>query len=199
MIGAGLCDAITFLKREIFCLCTVYRILSALSIVFFPVLSTKIAEAGTKGEMSYSDAPDARTAVSGEEHSPSRFFADEWYFHEGSYPFFTRPDHFVVLVLVNSRHFRKSDKKRSGSRSPDTLESRTISRKNPGSLGFPGCALLALLRPVPPTLALSSQRSRPVPRPIVLDVQFTHSSPGAVGRAGDFSCFRQAGTDRSVL
>ena len=29
----------------------------------------------------------------------------------------------------NSRHFRKSDKKRSGSRSPDTLESRTISRK----------------------------------------------------------------------
>ena len=25
----------------------------------FPVLSTKIAEAGTKGEMSYLDAPDA--------------------------------------------------------------------------------------------------------------------------------------------
>ena len=34
---------------------------------------------------------------------------------------------------------------------------------NPGSLGFPGCALLALVRPVPPTLAPSLQRSRSVP------------------------------------
>ena len=32
--------------------------------------------------------------------------------HEDSYPFSTRPHHFVVLVLVNSRHFQKSDKKR---------------------------------------------------------------------------------------
>ena len=31
--------------------------------------------------------------------------------HEGSYPVFTRPHHFEVLVLVNSRHFQKSDKK----------------------------------------------------------------------------------------
>ena len=61
LIGAGLCDAITFLKR-IFCLYTVLFVffprvfLSALSI---SVLPTKIAEAGTKGEMSYLDAPDA--------------------------------------------------------------------------------------------------------------------------------------------
>ena len=71
----------------------------------------------------------------------------------------------------------------SSSRSPDILKPPTIS-SNPGSPGFPGCALLALLRPVPPTLALSSQRSRSVPRPVVLDVQFSHS-PGAVFRAGD--------------
>ena len=56
--------------------------------------------------------------------------------HEGSFPFFTHPYHFVVLVLVNSRHFRKSDKRRSGSRSPDTLESRTISRKIQALSGF---------------------------------------------------------------
>ena len=37
----------------------------------------------------------------------------EFELHEGSYPYFTRPHHFVVLVLVNSRHFKKSDKKRS--------------------------------------------------------------------------------------
>ena len=30
--------------------------------------------------------------------------------HEGSYPVFTRPHHFEVLVLVNCRHFQKSDK-----------------------------------------------------------------------------------------
>ena len=70
-------------------------------------------------------------------------------------------------------------------------------QKNPGSLGFPGCALLALLRPVPSTLALFLQRSRSVPRPVVLDVQFTHSSPGAVGRAGDFPAFgRRVQTDQ---
>ena len=44
------------------------------------MLHTKIAEAGTKGDMSYLDAPDARTAVPGDERSPSRFFADEGYF-----------------------------------------------------------------------------------------------------------------------
>ena len=41
----------------------------------------------------------------------------------------------------------------------------------PGFLGFLGGALLALLRPVPTTLALSLQRSRSVRRPVVLDVQ----------------------------
>ena len=81
--------------------------------------------------------------------------------------------------------FQKSDKKRSGSRSPDTLVSRTISRQIPGSLGFPGCPLLALLRPVPPTLATSLQRSRSVPRPCLLDVEFLHSS-GGVFWDGDF-------------
>ena len=72
-----------------------------------------------------------------------------------------------------------------------------ISRRTPGSLGFPGCALLALLRPVPPTLALSLQRSRSIPRPVVLDVQLSHSS-GAVVRAGDIPA-TGAGTDKSVL
>ena len=66
---------------------------------------------------------------------------------------------------------KKSGKKREYSRSPD-LQSPTTSR-NPGSLGFSGCALVALLRPVPPiSLALSSQRSRPVSRPVILDVQY---------------------------
>ena len=65
LIGAGLCDAITFLKKEIFacilsCLffcaccifvCAVYRVFSP----FCP----QIAEAGTKGDMSYLDTPDA--------------------------------------------------------------------------------------------------------------------------------------------
>ena len=46
-----------------------------------------------------------------------------------------------------------------------------LARRIQPSLGFPGCALLALLRPVPPTLALSSQRSQSVPRPVVLHVQ----------------------------
>ena len=74
-------------------------------------------------------------------------------------------------------------------RSPDlTLEPSTIS-SNPGSLVFPGCALLALVRPVPPTLASSLQRPRSVPQPVVLDVQFLHS-PGAV-RAGNVPALRQ--------
>ena len=40
----------------------------------------------------------------------------------------------------------------------------------------------------PITLALSLQRSRSVPRPVVLDVQFSHSH-GAVDRAGDVPAF----------
>ena len=67
-------------------------------------------------------------------------------------------------MLVNSCHFQKS-----GLRLPD-VEPPTIS-SNPGSLGFPDCAVLALVRPVPPTLAPSLQRSRSVPWPVVLDVQ----------------------------
>ena len=67
-------------------------------------------------------------------------------------------------MLVNSCHFQKS-----GLRLPD-VEPPTIS-SNPGSLGFPGCAILALVRPVPPTLAPSLQRSQSVPWPVVLDVQ----------------------------
>ena len=91
--------------------------------------------------------------------------------------------------------FQKSDKKRCGLRSPDTLEPPTISSKIPGSLGFPGCALLALLRPVLPTLPPFLQRSRSVPRPVVLDVQFLHS-PGAV-RAGDIPAVdRRVQTDQ---
>ena len=65
--------------------------------------------------------------------------------------------------------FKSQIKKRYGLRLPD-LEPPTIS-SNPGSLGFPGCTLLALVRPVPPTLAPSLQRSRSVPWPVVLDVQ----------------------------
>ena len=67
-------------------------------------------------------------------------------------------------MLVNSCHLQTS-----GLRLPD-VEPPTIS-SNPGSLGFPGCAVLALVRPVPPTLAPSLQRSRSVPWPVVLDVQ----------------------------
>ena len=50
------------------------------------------------------------------------------------------------------------------------MEPPTIS-SNPGSLGFPGCAVLALVRPVPPTLAPFLQHSQSVPWPAVLDVQ----------------------------
>ena len=68
------------------------------------------------------------------------------------------------------------------------LEPPTIS-SNPGSLGFPGCALLALVRPVPPTLAPSLQRSRSVPWPVVLDVQ--SCTPLVLFRAGDVAALRQ--------
>ena len=54
-----------FSEKRIVCACVVSClffpcILSALPILsIFPFLSTKIAKAGTKGEMSYLDAPDA--------------------------------------------------------------------------------------------------------------------------------------------
>ena len=112
--------------------------------------------------------------------------------NEGSYPFFAHPHHVVVPVLVNSRHFQKSDKKRWARVHLTGLGVSNDLQKNAGSLGFPGCALLALLRPVPPTLALSSQRSRSAPRPVVLDVQFSHS-PGAVDRAGDIPAIDRCG------
>ena len=44
----------------------------------------------------------------------------------------------------------------------------------------------------PITLALSLQRSRSVPRPVVLDVQFSRS-PRAVDRAGDVPAFGRCG------
>ena len=95
-------------------------------------------------------------------------------------------------MLVNSRHFQKSDKKRCARVHLTDLEVSNDLQKNPGSLGFPGCALLAFLRPVPPTLALSLQRSRSVPRLVVLDGQFSHS-PGAVDRAGDIPAIGRCG------
>ena len=58
-----------------------------------------------------------------------------------------------------------------GLRLPDLASEPPTISSNPGSLGFPGCAILALVRPVPPTLAPSLQRSRSVPWPVVLDVQ----------------------------
>ena len=45
---------------------------------------------------------------------------------------------------------------------------------------------------MPPTLALSLQRSRSVPRPVVLGVQFSHS-PGAVDRVGDIPAIGRCG------
>ena len=67
-------------------------------------------------------------------------------------------------MLVISCHFQKS-----GLRLPD-VEPPTIS-SHPDSLGFPGCALLEIVRPVPSTLAPSLQHSRSIPWPVVLDVQ----------------------------
>ena len=68
---------------------------------------------------------------------------------------------------------------------------RTISSKKPGSLGFPGCALLALLRQVPPTLAPSLQRCRSISRPCVLYVQ--SCSPLVLFRAGDVAALGRCG------
>ena len=75
-------DIITFLENKMlpcvpFCLffpC----VLSALYCVIFPSCP-QIAEAGTKGDMSYLDAPDAYITLPEEERPPSRFFADEGY------------------------------------------------------------------------------------------------------------------------
>ena len=89
-------------------------------------------------------------------------------------------------------HFQESDKKRRARVHLTDLEVSNNLQKNPGSLGFPGCALLALLRPVPLTLALSLQRSRSVSRPVVPDVQFSHS-PGAVDRDGDIPAIGRCG------
>ena len=83
----------------------------------------------------------------------------------------------------------KNQLKRQCSRSPD-LESPTTSSKIQALSGPPGCVFVALLRPVPPiTLAPSLRRSRSVPRSVVLDVQFSYSSPVAVDRAGDVPAF----------
>ena len=95
-------------------------------------------------------------------------------------------------MLVNSLHFQKSDKKRSARVHLTDLGVSNDLHKNLGSLGFPGYALFALLRQVPPTLALSLQRSRLAPRPVVLDVQFSHS-PGAVDRAGNIPAIGRCG------
>ena len=69
-------------------------------------------------------------------------------------------------MLVISRHFQKS-----ALRFPDLASEPPTISSNPDSLGFSGCALPALVLPVPPTLAPSLQRSRSVPWPVVLDVQ----------------------------
>ena len=85
--------------------------------------------------------------------------------------------------------FKSQIKERYGLRLTD-LEPPTIS-SNPGSLGFPGCALLVLVRPVPPTLAPSLQRSRSVPRPVVLHVQ--SCNPLVLFRAGDVAALGRCG------
>ena len=53
-------ELITFLKREMFAMCTVLLVFPfflcfvyLLLLCIFPVMSAKIAEAGTKGDMSY--------------------------------------------------------------------------------------------------------------------------------------------------
>ena len=107
--------------------------------------------------------------------------------HEGSYPCFPRPHHFVVLMLVNSRHLLESGKKRSArvhlawSLQRPPLKSRLSrvpwlrTRRAPSIGAFYNTgALFAALRSVP--------------RPVVLDVQFSHS-PGTVDRAGDVPDF----------
>ena len=77
-------DIITFLEKRMFA-CRVYRfacfslVFCLLSTAHFSRLVHKIAEAGTKGNMSYLDSPDAYITVPEEERPPSRFFADEGY------------------------------------------------------------------------------------------------------------------------
>ena len=95
-------------------------------------------------------------------------------------------------MLVNSRHFQKSDKIRCARVHLTDLGVSNDLQKNPDSHGFLGCALLAFLRPVPSTLVLSLQRCRWVPRPVVLDVQFSHPS-GAVDRADDIPAIGKCG------
>ena len=78
VLGAGHIDIVTFLEKKIGFACF-FLVLCPLPIVFFFPSCPQIAEAGTKGDMSYLDAPDTRTAVPGKERSPSRFFADKGY------------------------------------------------------------------------------------------------------------------------
>ena len=65
LIGTGLCDSLTFLKREMFaCVlsCLLFFPLVAFCLrclMHFSVLPIKIDEAGTKGDMSYLVALDA--------------------------------------------------------------------------------------------------------------------------------------------
>ena len=98
-------------------------------------------------------------------------------------------------ILAKSRSsvviFKKSDKNAVVCVHLIPWSRRTISSKSPGSLGFPGCALLALLRQVPPTLALSLQRSRSIPRPCVLYVQ--SCTPLVLFRAGDVAALGRCG------
>ena len=67
--------------------------------------------------------------------------------------------------------FKSQIKERYGLRLPDLASEPPTISSSLDSLGFPGCALLALVRPVPPTLAPSLQRPRSVPWSVVLDVQ----------------------------
>ena len=64
---------------RVYCFACFSLVFCLLPIVYFFPSCPQIAEAGAKGDMSYLDAPDARTALQGEERSPCRFFADEGY------------------------------------------------------------------------------------------------------------------------
>ena len=110
----------------------------------------------------------------------------EFELHEGSYPCFTRPHHFVVFVLVNSRHFSKSGIKRSArvhltwSLQRPPVKSRLSrvpwlrTRRAPSTGGsYNTGALLA-------ALSVGSSAG--------CTIQFSHS-PGAVDRAGDVPAF----------
>ena len=136
----------------------------------------------------------------GTSYHPVNFFQArlEFELHEGSYPCLTRPHHFVVLVLVNSRHFYKSDKKRSArvhltwslqrppvkSRLSRVPWLRTCRAPSTGASYNTG-SLLA---------ALSVDSSAGCTRRTVLALLYWCRRPGR-GR----SCFQQMGTDRSVL